>query len=79
MPAPRRCSTPTRDEWGGGRPNAWGERGDVSRLIRGHREAAKHLTSGLIEADFDIAYAYKPLQHPGLAHAFLNAVLYLDY
>ena len=69
----------TQDEWGGGRPNAWGERGDVSRLIRGHRAGAKHLASGLIQADFDIAYAYKPLHHPGLAHAFLNAVLYLDY
>ena len=67
------------DPWGGGRPNAWGERGEVSRLIRGHRAGAKYLASGLIEADFDIAYAYKPLHHPGLAHAFLNAVLYLDY
>ena len=24
-------------------------------------------------------YAYKPLHHPGLAHAFLNTVMYLDY
>jgi hypothetical protein len=24
-------------------------------------------------------YAYRPLHHPGFAHAFLNSVLYLDY
>jgi catalytic LigB subunit of aromatic ring-opening dioxygenase len=67
------------DEWGGGRPNVWGERGDTERLLRGHPEAAKYLAAKLLEAEFDIAYAYRPLHHPGLAHAFLNAVLYLDY
>ena len=67
------------NEWGGGRPNEWGERGDTARLLRGHPEAAKHIASGLLDAEFDIAYAYKPLHHPGLAHSFLNAVLYLDY
>ena len=69
----------TVDEWGGGRPNVWGERGDTVRRVRGHPKAARHLASALLEADFDVAYAYKPLHHPGLAHAFLNAVLYLDY
>ncbi|MBL8344443.1 MAG: hypothetical protein JNN03_03310 [Rubrivivax sp.] len=69
----------TQDEWGGGRPNVWGERGDTTRLVRGHREGAKHLTTALLEADFDVAYAYEPLHHPGLPHAFLNALLYLDY
>jgi Catalytic LigB subunit of aromatic ring-opening dioxygenase len=69
----------TLDEWGGGRPNVWGERGDTTRLVRGHREAAKHLATALLEADFDVAYAYEPLHHPGLPHAFLNALLYLDY
>lgn len=67
------------DEWGGGRPNIWGERGDTERLLRGHPEAARYLASELLNAEFDIAYAYRPLHHPGLAHAFLNAVLYLDY
>lgn len=69
----------TKDEWGGGRPNVWGERGDTVRRVRGHREAAKHLATALLEADFDVAYAYQPLHHPGLPHAFLNAILYLDY
>ena len=26
-----------------------------------------------------MAYAYKPLHHSGLAHAFINTLLYLDY
>lgn len=68
-----------KDEWGGGKPNVWGEGPDASLLVRGHPEAGRYLASALLEADFDIAYAYKPLHHPGLAHAFLNAVLYLDY
>ena len=67
------------NEWGGGRPNIWGERKDHTVLVRGHREAAKHLTSALLEREFDVSYSYKPLHHPGLAHAFLNSILYLDY
>ncbi len=61
------------------KPNAWHEAADASFLIRGHREAGKHVASRLLESDFDIAYAYRPLHHPGLPHAFLNAVLYLDH
>lgn len=63
----------------GGRPNAWNEDADTEILVRGHPEAGKAITCGLIEAEFDISYAYQPLHHPGLAHAFLNAILYLDY
>ena len=32
-----------------------------------------------IESGFDVAYAYKPLHHHSVAHAFTNAILYLDY
>lgn len=67
------------DEWGGGRPNVWGERRDFTLRVRGNRDAAKHIASKLIERDFDLAYAYEPLNHPGLPHAFLNTILYLDY
>lgn len=62
-----------------GRPNVWNESKETVRTIRGNREAAKAIASGLIEESFDVAYAYKPLHYDGLAHAFLNAVLYLDY
>lgn len=67
------------DEWGGGRPNVWGEKKDFTMRVPGHREAGKHIASALLERDFDVAYAYEPLNHPGLPHAFLNTILYLDY
>jgi hypothetical protein len=36
------------------------------------------MTTGLIEAGVDMAYAYKPLHHP-MAHAFTNTFLYMDW
>ncbi len=68
-----------QDAYGGGKPNVWKEGADTSMQVRGHPQAARHLAEQLLLDEFDIAYAYKPLHHPGLAHAFLNAVLYLDY
>lgn len=62
-----------------GKPNAWDEPADTSFEIKGRPDIAKHLVSELLERGIDAAYAYKPLHHPGLPHAFLNAVLYLDY
>ena len=61
-------------------PNVWGEG-------PGHRASASRATARpastwprrLLEQGVDMAYAYKPLHHQGLAHAFLNTVLYLDY
>jgi hypothetical protein len=61
-----------------GKPNFWNEPKDTTRRIVGHPAAAKELVSGILGEDFDIAYAYKPLHHPGLPHAFLNAIMYLD-
>jgi hypothetical protein len=58
--------------------NVWGEEAGELYEAPGHKAGAKHLTTGLIEAGFDCAYAYKPLHHP-LGHAFANALLYLDY
>ncbi len=46
--------------------------------MKGHREAAKFIATGLIEKGIDLAYAYKPLHHP-MAHAFTNTFLYLDW
>ena len=63
----------------GGKPNAWGEGPDKHYRLRGRRDIGKHLASGLLQAGFDVAYAYKPLHHPSVAHAFTNAILYLDY
>jgi hypothetical protein len=62
-----------------GKPNIWHEGADFEIKIECHREAAKYLVEQLLEQEFDIAYAYEPLHHKGLSHAFLNAILYLDY
>ncbi len=59
--------------------NVWGEGPGTVFRIPGHREAGKFLARRLLEQDIDVSYAYKPLHHPGLAHAFLNTVMYLDY
>jgi hypothetical protein len=63
----------------GGRPNFWGEGPDKHYRLRGRRDIGKYLTTGLIESGFDMSYAYKPLHHASVAHAFTNAILYLDY
>jgi hypothetical protein len=62
-----------------GRPNVWNEGPDKRYLVRGRRDVARQLAGGLLEAGVDVAYAYKPLHHASFAHAFANAVLYLDY
>ncbi|WCP15966.1 2,3-dihydroxyphenylpropionate/2,3-dihydroxicinnamic acid 1,2-dioxygenase (plasmid) [Sphingobium sp. AntQ-1] len=61
------------------RANIWGEPHDHALLVRGHRQGARHIASELLTRSFDVSYAYKPLHHPGLPHAFLNSILYLDY
>jgi hypothetical protein len=62
----------------GDRPNAWDESADKTFHVKGHREGAKFLAGRLIEGDFDLAYAYRPL-HAKLGHAFTNSVLFLDW
>lgn len=66
---------------GGGppRPNVWGEPFDKKFVVKGHPNAGRRLARGLIDNDFDIAYAYKMRHHAGLGHAFINTILYLDY
>jgi hypothetical protein len=58
--------------------NAWGEDRDKGFRVRGHPQAARFVASRLLDGGFDIAYAYRPLHHPDLAHAFLNTILLLD-
>ncbi len=62
-----------------GKPNVWNEGPDKHYRVRGDRAFGRRLATGLLEAGFDVAYAYQPLHHPGFAHAFGNAILYLDY
>jgi hypothetical protein len=62
-----------------GAANVWGEGPETVFRVRGHREAGKYLARRLLEQGVDMAYAYRPLHHPGLAHAFFNTILFLDY
>jgi len=68
--------------WSGESPtfgnNAWNEPKDKAFTVKGHREAAKYLARGLLEAGIDTAYSYQPLHKP-LGHAFINTVLFLDW
>lgn len=70
-----------RAPWAVGDPdNIWGEPRDKTFTVSGHPAAGRYLARRLLEADRPVAYAYKPgLHKPGLAHAFMNTVLYLDY
>jgi hypothetical protein len=63
----------------GGMPNAWDETSETTFHVKSAPEISKYLVSGMIEQEFDVAYAYKPLHFPHLPHAFMNTVLYLDY
>jgi len=60
-------------------PNVWGEGPETIFRINGHREAGKYLARHLLDDGIDMAYAYRPLHHAGLAHAFLNTIMFLDY
>jgi hypothetical protein len=59
--------------------NPWGEDAAKPFTVRTAPDIARAVAAGLIEAEFDVAYAYRPLHYDGLSHAFMNAVLYLDY
>jgi len=62
-----------------GKSNVWHEDESTCIRLRGRPDIARQLVRSLIERDFDVAYAYKPLHHGSVAHAFMNSVLYLDY
>ncbi len=71
---------PFTNKDGSPRNNVWQEPADKIFSYPGHSEAARFLTSGLINQGIDMSYAYKPLHESGgLGHAFLNTLLFLDY
>jgi hypothetical protein len=63
----------------GAMPNYWDETKDTTFNVKSAPEISKYLATGMLEEEFDIAYAYRPLHFPHLPHAFMNTVLYLDY
>jgi Catalytic LigB subunit of aromatic ring-opening dioxygenase len=58
--------------------NFWREPTDKTFTYKGNPAAGKFIATGMLEAGFDVSYAYKPLHHQ-LGHAFLNTLLFLDY
>ena len=68
-----------RGRGGAPQPNVWEEPYDKVFVTKGHKEAAKYLTTQLLEQGFDMPYAYTNLHHEGLGHAFMNTVIYFDY
>jgi len=62
-----------------GAANAWAEPADTVIKTKGHREGGKYLAKALTESGFDINWAYKMRHENGLPHAFLNALMLLDY
>jgi len=69
----------SESSWTADQPNAWGEPLDFHFTVRGRPDIGRHLATGLLSRGVDVSYAYEPRHHPGLSHAFLNAILYLDY
>lgn len=62
-----------------GKANVWNEDETFVYRLRGRPDIARQLAAALIERNFDVSYAYKPLHHGSVPHAFTNSVLFLDY
>jgi len=60
------------------RPNVWGESGDTVFRHKGHSRAARYLLNHLRDAGMHLPYAYKLRYKNGLAHSFINTLLFLD-
>lgn len=69
----------------GSENNVWREPADKTFFHRGEPKLAKHLTTELLEQGFPISYSLTNSHHAEqhgpttLTHAFLNALLYLDW
>jgi hypothetical protein len=59
--------------------NAWGEPPDKVFRFKGHADGGRYLSRRLLEAGFDVPYAYATRHEKGLAHSFAFTLLHLDY
>jgi len=66
------------ERFGDGVANLWNAPSDTGLSLKGHRQAATELVTGLLDEGFDMAYSYKPSQSSGLGHAHVNTVVFLD-
>jgi len=60
-------------------PSYWDEPKDTVIEVKGRPDVGRWLTTQLLEAGFDVPYAYQPLHDDVLPHAFLNTVMFLDH
>lgn len=58
--------------------NIWGEGPGTTFRHRGHAEGARFLANRLAEEGAHIPYAYRLRYRKGLAHAFINTLMFLD-
>jgi len=73
-------STPLTRKYGVGQSgNIWGEDPHKAFTHKGHPSGAKYLTRRLIQEGFDLPYAYQIRYPLGLAHSFINTLLFLDF
>ncbi len=59
--------------------NVWGEGADFGYKVAGAPRVGRYLVGELLASGIDMAYSYRPLHYEGLAHAFLNTIMFLDY
>jgi hypothetical protein len=62
-----------------GNNNAWSEPADTVIKTKGHPAGGRFIAKALAEQGFDITWAYRMRYENGLPHAFMNALLLLDY
>jgi hypothetical protein len=60
------------------RRNIWNEPLDKTFIHHGHTEAARLITNRLSDEALPLPYAYRLRYERGLAHAFINTLLFLD-
>ncbi len=61
------------------RRNVWNEGPQTVFVHRGHGRAARFLLNRLCEGGTPLPYAYRLRYRLGLAHAFINTLLFLDF
>lgn len=59
--------------------NVWNEPADTVFRYTGHAEGARYIVNRLSDAARDVSYAYQLRYKYGLAHAFINTLMFLDY
>jgi Catalytic LigB subunit of aromatic ring-opening dioxygenase len=60
------------------RRNVWNEPGDAIFTHKGHSRAGRYLMNHLLDEGVPMPYAYRLRYKNGLAHSFINTLLFLD-